>query len=87
MYPDNLDADWHPGYNLFSTKSVSTYLQSLTKVDSFHFVNFSEFPFPFDIEPQDDPVRSWTYKDSNGVRRFRNGIMPLDFKFLVIELS
>ena len=82
-YPENQNGDWHPGYNLFSMKSVSSFLESHEKVKSFEFLDFS---LPFDLDPKDDPVRSWTYKDSEGTRKLRNGIMPLNFKTLIIRV-
>jgi ubiquinone/menaquinone biosynthesis C-methylase UbiE len=76
------DMDWHPGYNLFSLQTVSNYLDSHTKVKTY---NFKRFELPFDLAPQEDPIRSWTEIDANNKRVFRNGIMYLDMYILSIE--
>ena len=83
-YPDNFDAPWHPGYNLFSKQSIGTFLTEHNNVKSFCFEKFS---IPFDLLSQDDPVRSWTEINNQGARIFRNGIMPLNFELLTIHVN
>jgi len=83
-YADNLESAWHPGYNLFSKQSVSTFLNGLGGVKHFFF---KAFTLPFDLLPQDDPVRSWTEQDDSGERTLRNGIMPLNLELLVIQVE
>jgi ubiquinone/menaquinone biosynthesis C-methylase UbiE len=80
-YPSNFEEDWHPGYNLFSKESITTYLSSIKSVTNFRF---EKFVLPFDLEPSADPVRSWTEKTEDKERGFRNGIMPLNLELLMI---
>jgi SAM-dependent methyltransferase len=82
-YPNRPDDAWHPGYNLFSHASVGAYLDAHPRVDAF---NFHPFTVPFDIEPKADPIRSWTEANRAGGRMFRNGIMPLNFEMLVVDI-
>ena len=72
----NLSADYasgsaEAGWNIFSKKSVSTWLQSHVDVATY---NFSDFHIEVDLDPQDDPVRSWTIKDENKNRLITNGL-------------
>jgi hypothetical protein len=48
---------------------------------------FVPFTLPFDLEPRDDPIRSWTQIEADGQRTLRNGIMPLPFDSLVISVG
>ncbi len=81
-YPENKKGNWHPGYNLFSKKSVSNFLNSTKDI---HDYNFEKFHLPFKLEKQDDPVRSWSEEDKDGNLYLRNGIMPLNFQLLTIK--
>lgn len=72
------------GYNLFSKKSVSDYLKSLKQVKEW---KFEKFTLPFDLEKQSDPIRSWTEKNSDGQRVFKNGLqMQINLQILEILL-
>ncbi|MFK8047905.1 MAG: class I SAM-dependent methyltransferase [Halioglobus sp.] len=82
-YPENENADWHPGYNLFSKESVSKYLLRNTKVTK---KKFKKFYLDFELPQQEDPIRSWTYQKGDEGFRLRNGIMPLNFEILKISL-
>jgi SAM-dependent methyltransferase len=83
-YGGKFDDAWHPGYNLFSKASLAAFLESHPRVNGFAFEPFN---FPLDLEPREDVIRSWTEKDSDGERYLRNGIMPLSFETLVIEVA
>lgn len=83
-YGGQLDAAWHPGYNLFSKQSVSTFLNSHQRVRTH---TFSRFTVPFDIKPRPDAIRSWTETGPEGDRCFRNGIMPLNFEILSMTIG
>jgi hypothetical protein len=63
---------------------VTTFLESHPRVRRHEFV---PFVLPFDIEPRDDPVRSWTQAGADGARALRNGIMPLPLDSLVIDVG
>jgi ubiquinone/menaquinone biosynthesis C-methylase UbiE len=82
-YPNKPEADWHPGYNLFSKETVATILGDDDRVKSH---SFAPFRMPFPLEPQSDPVRSWTYEDGTDETGFalRNGLMPLNMQRLTI---
>ena len=72
----NLSADYgknvlESGWNIFSKQSVSRWLESRPDVMSFEF---SDFQIGVDLEPQDDPARSWTFKDENHKRLITNGL-------------
>ena len=58
------------GWNIFSEKSVSTFLKKNKSVKNF---TFEKFEMPFDLKPQRDPIRSWTIK-SNNKRLMINGL-------------
>jgi hypothetical protein len=75
---------WHPGYNLFSRMSVASFLATHPRVLRHEFVPFT---LPFDLEPREDPIRSWTQIEADGRRTLRNGIMPLPFDSLVISVG
>ena len=82
-YADHDELGWHPGYNLFSQQSVGAFLDTQQRVEQHRF---DTFEIPFDIAARDDPIRSWTELQRDGRRKFRNGIMGLDFATLVIDL-
>jgi SAM-dependent methyltransferase len=83
-YAGEFQAPWHPGYNLFSHASVAAFLRDQPRVGAHAFLPFR---LPFDLPPQDDPIRSWTEAPGpDGERGLRNGIMPLPFEMLVLDL-
>ncbi len=83
-YAEQFEAPWHPGYNLFSKQSVGAFLNELVSVKRYSFEKFS---LPFDLQPQTDPVRSWTETGADGQRTLRNGIMPLPLELLMIQVE
>ena len=83
-YANNFDGDFSRGYNVFSKESVSTFLSRQVRVESF---KFEKFVLPFDLEPQEDRVRSWTEINGDGDRIFRNGLMELNFQILVTDIA
>jgi len=83
-YAGRFDDSFSRGYNGFSRESVSMFLDGLERVKSH---SFERFELPFDLEPQSDPVRSWTYRDDEGRRRLRNALMDLNFQILTIDLN
>lgn len=73
------------GYNLFSKKSIETFLKNQPRVAGW---NFEKFILPFDLKPQADPVRSWTEMNSAGIRIFKNGVFPeINFQILSVHLK
>ena len=75
---------WQSGYNLFSKESVARYLNAQPRVADF---SFEKFIINLDIDPRDDPIRSWTRMNSNGTRELINGIMPLNIELLMIRVG
>ncbi len=76
---------WHQGYNLFSKKTVSAFLQEHKNIDCW---SFEKFVLPFDLEPQSDPIRTWTETDSRGGRIFKNGLqMEINIQILEITMK
>ena len=49
--------------------------------------SFEKFVLPFDLDPQDDPIRSWTTTDGEGNRIFQNGLMNLNMQILRIRME
>ena len=76
--------DYNRGYNLFSKKSVSAFLDAHEKVKKW---KYEKFMIPFDLEKQSDPIRTWTEKDHDGQRVFRNGLqMEINLQILEIQV-
>ncbi len=59
------------GWNFFSKESVARWLGAQSEVANFEF---NDFQIELDLEPQGDPVRSWTIKDERGRRILTNGL-------------
>jgi len=73
------------GWNIFSRQSISDYLGGIDKVKDH---SFHPFDLPIDLEPHpSDPVRSWTFKDEQGMRVSTNGLsLLLNLELLEIRL-
>lgn len=70
-----------PGWNLFSKKSISIYLDSLNIEHK--FINWD---INIDIEKNiNEPLRSWTFKDNDGKRLIINGTQ-LIHRFYLLEI-
>ncbi|MFN7092367.1 MAG: class I SAM-dependent methyltransferase [Allorhizobium sp.] len=83
-YAERFEDDWHPGYNLFSKASIGAFMEGQPRVAAH---SFEKFVLPFDLEPQQDPIRSWTETSDSGERGFRNGIMPLNLELLTVTIK
>jgi SAM-dependent methyltransferase len=74
------------GWNIFSKKTVSKYLSKNKNIKKYFFSDFSlkkELKFK-----KNDPVRSWTFKDSKKKLITRNGLsLILPTSVLCIELK
>jgi SAM-dependent methyltransferase len=74
------------GWNIFSKKTVLNYLSKKTNIKKYFFSDFSlkkELKFK-----KNDPVRSWTFKDSKKKLITRNGLsLILPTSVLCIELK
>lgn len=63
------------GWNIFSKKSISNFLETNEKVLSYSFIDFN---LDFDLEKQhDDYLRSWTFKNDESSRLITNGLCLL----------
>jgi len=80
-YKNSGDHEYKNGYNLFSKKTLSSFLDTIKKVKEY---GFEDFTLPFDIEQQEDKIRTWTFY-CNGNRLLRNGLMEVSLKTLVIK--
>ncbi|MFA5093792.1 MAG: class I SAM-dependent methyltransferase [Candidatus Omnitrophota bacterium] len=76
--------DYNPGYNTFSKKTISDFLSMHPKVQSFAF---EKFVLPFDLQKQEDPIRTWTEIGKDGGRVFKNAIGEINLQILSIELK
>lgn len=63
------------GWNIFSKKSISKFLDTNDKVLSHSFIDFT-LDFSLDKQ-QDDYLRSWTFKNQVGSRLITNGLCLL----------
>lgn len=72
---------WQTGWNLFSKYGIEEYLNSKGFKCS-----FTEFKIGIDIDKnENDPLRSWTFKDEFGDRQVINGLQLLH-KFYLMEI-
>ena len=63
------------GWNIFSKKSISKFLEANEKVLSHSFIDFN---LDFKLDKQgDDYLRSWTFKNNDGDRLITNGLCLL----------
>lgn len=61
-----------PGWNIFSKVSLSRFLNAMVGRDKYTFMPF-EMPCDLVPNPQ-DPLRTWTFQDSQGRRLLTNGL-------------
>ncbi len=62
------------GWNVFSKRSVATWLDKHPDVAGFEW---NDFQIEVDLPKQEDPVRSWTFADAGGKRVITNGLCLL----------
>lgn len=62
------------GWNIFSKKTISDWLKYNHEVQEY---KFDDFNLNIDLEPNEDPVRSWTIKNESGNRMITNGLCLL----------
>jgi SAM-dependent methyltransferase len=65
------------GWNIFSKRSVTTYLTHLMENNLIHSFVFDDFNLERELAPQEDLVRSWTFRDHEGKLRVTNGLNVL----------
>lgn len=71
---------WGKAWNIYSYWTVGDWIKG--RVKSQRFIDFS---MPFDLHPQDNPIRTWTIDMADGNRRLTNGLKLLvDLRFLEI---
>jgi len=78
--PENRWDGWGAGWNIYSYRTIGEWLEGHRR--SHRFIDFS---MPFPLEPQDNPVRTWTIDMADGSRRLTNGLkLMVDLRFLEI---
>ena len=76
---------WNRGWNIFSKCSVDAFLSARTDIEKW---SYEKFTLPFDLEKQDDPIRSWTEINANDQRIFKNGLnLEINLQILHIILK
>lgn len=71
---------WGTGWNIFSYSTIDGWIQNL--VQGYRFI---EFEMPFQLNPQENPVRTWTVDMLDGRKRLTNGLKLLvDLRFLEV---
>lgn len=74
------------GYNHFSIQTISGILSENQRVEKF---SFEKFRLPFDLAKNDqDPIRTWTEKDSKGENILVNGLgMEINLQTLEVKIK
>lgn len=76
--------EWETGFNTFSKKTVSNWLEKMAGVQEHRFINFK---LPFGIEQDNtNPSRSWSFDGKDGELLFTNGLNLL-LKYSILEIS
>lgn len=71
-FPGKDTDELRPGWNNWSTVTISSIVEAKIGKGRHEFVPFE---MPFDMHPKpDDPIRSWTFPDSQGRRIITNGL-------------
>ena len=69
---ESQDTSREVGWNMHSKDGVANLIKERIGKDSFEFTPF-ELSFDLDQNPS-DPLRTWTFKDNDGTRKFTNGL-------------
>jgi SAM-dependent methyltransferase len=62
------------GWNIFSKKTISNWLDAHSDVSAFEF---HDFKINIELAKQEDSIRSWTFEDSAGRKLITNGLCIL----------
>jgi SAM-dependent methyltransferase len=77
--PDGLAGPWELGWNIFSEHTLREFAEG-------HRVTFHPFDLGLQLEPHEDPVRTWTTTVEGGRSVLTNGLkLLLDFAIVEIE--
>lgn len=72
---------WETGWNIFSQETIREILEIRGAK-----LELLRFQIPFDLEPQDDPVRTWTIRTEKRDRQLINGLkLLIDHYFMVVR--
>ena len=72
---------WETGWNIFSVETIEEIVNNLN-----HEVEFEKFRFTGHLNPQSDPVRTWTLPTKENSYQLTNGIKLLvDHYFMVVR--
>lgn len=76
-------SQWESGWNIFSERTVATWLEG--RVDQLRFVPFE---ISVDVPRQEDPSRTYTFMDMYGRRKIANGLCILaELQYLIARKS
>ncbi|WP_167730653.1 class I SAM-dependent methyltransferase [Terasakiella sp. SH-1] len=76
---DGKTGDWEKGWNVYSMSTMQDFFSDC------HHIKFFDFEMPFELTPQNDPIRSWTYKENNKLQ-LTNGLKFLiNLRFLEVK--
>jgi SAM-dependent methyltransferase len=62
------------GWNVFSKKSISSFLTTRSDVKEFEFIDFD---INIELPKLEDVIRSWTFRDADGKLQITNGLNML----------
>jgi SAM-dependent methyltransferase len=74
---------WGAGWNIYSYRTIGHWLSG-GRATAHRFIDFE---MPISLQPQENPVRTWTIDMADGRRRLTNGLKLLvDLRFLEIRV-
>jgi cyclopropane fatty-acyl-phospholipid synthase-like methyltransferase len=68
---DKKTGEWEKGWNVYSKKTINEILKNDFQVKSY---GYHDFTMPFALEPQSDPVRTWTICTAENPHQLVNGL-------------
>lgn len=74
----NTKGNWEKGWNIFSKETIIEHIKGQCKDWS-----FQPFKINFDLEPKEDPVRTWTMRTESNERQLTNGLKLLIDHYLL----
>lgn len=73
-------SNWEKGWNIYSKNTIRSWFESEPAQ-----VEFVDYSMPFALEPQEDPIRTWTMETEHNKYQLTNGLKLLvDLSFLKI---
>ncbi len=82
-YKRSEDKNYNRGYNYFSIKSMTKFIENFREIEKFSFNSF----LPINsIKKSDDKLRMWSEKNNKKIV-LKNGFMDIKLYFLTIDLK